>query len=661
MVGTRYSGLQPACLKRFIIACALLLGACGGGGGSSIPTGSVAADLKLTGTVHGGQNPVADTQVIAIQAGSSGYGKGDRGLACTTTNTNGQFSFGSGAPICPGFPGLSTSLLCPSTGSQEIYLFALGGNPGSGVDNPALTMIAPLGSCNSLPPGFTVTINEVTTAATVLALSQFMNCASGAVNGTAAGCGPGSRDIGTSATNPLGLINAVAVAGNLANFSTGAAQSVLGGGGIAPPTSEINTLGDIVQDCVNSTGASSTACHDLFSCVVPGAEPGAGNNAPCTIPTGGLMPSDTLTATLDIVRSPANNVVALFNLVSKTPAFTPALSSAPHDWTAAVVLSGTIIQGGSDIAIDAQGNAWVPAELTMVEIGPNGDFISGGSGYPYAADSVAIDVQGDAWSTDYITNSVTAFNPFQGSISGTFPGANRPLGLAIDGADNVWIANTGANGLFEINAKDEAASPSGGFTGGGLNGPFRIAIDVAGNAWAINSGASGLSEFSAGGNPLSGTNGYTGGGLNRPTDIAIDINGNVWTTNSPSNTTGDLAEFSSGGIAISPATGFTGGLQHPDGIAIDGADNVWVTNSLGNSVVEFTQAGTPISGPAGYRPNSSGIDEPFYLAIDAAGNLWVINGDDLDDIIEIIGLATPVLTPKAACLARHNGHAVCLP
>jgi streptogramin lyase len=607
MVRTRQSEFLAAAL---LTITAMLLAGCGGGG-SSIPAGTISGRVnKISGIVHGGQNPVAGTQVIATQAGSSGYGKGNRGFACTTTNANGQFTFGSAAPICPGFPGLSTSLVCPSTGSPDIYLFALGGNPGSGLNNAALTMIAPLGNCNSLPSGLTVTINEVTTVATVWALSQFMNCATGSVNGTVAGCTSASRDIGTSPTNATGLANAIGVAGNLANFSTGAAQGILNGGGLAPPTMEINTLGDILQDCVNSTGAASTACQNLFSCVVPGAKPAAGNSAPCTIPAGGVMPSDTLTAALDIARNPANNLATLFKLISKTPAFTPPLASAPNDWTAAVVLSSAMFgtSGPLDSAIDAQSNAWFPAGFELVEVSPTGEFISGGVGYPIKSTSVASDTLGDVWTSNFDGNSVTRFNPSVGGVDFTGLGLTGPAGLAIDGSGNIWITNSGDKSLTKIDSMGDLLSPSGGFTGGGLNAPFRIALDVVGNAWVINSGASTISELSATGNALSGTTGYTGGGLNSPTDIAIDPSANIWVTNASSNTTGNLAEFSSGGIPISPATGFNGGLKHPDGLAIDAAGNVWVTNTFGNSVVEFNAAGVPISGPTGYQTGSGTLD-----------------------------------------------------
>lgn len=83
------------------------------------------------------------------------------------------------------------------------------------------------------------------------------------------------------------------------------------------------------------------------------------------------------------------------------------------------------------------------------------------------------------------------------------------------------------------------------FGGGGLDAPVGIAIDGNYNAWVANSapGANSISEIgpltiyrTAGrGLPLSPKKGFPGAGLDRPFGIAIDNNGNVWVTNKGDN------------------------------------------------------------------------------------------------------------------------------
>ncbi len=72
--------------------------------------------------------------------------------------------------------------------ATQVYLVAKGGNPGlSGtVNNSSLAMMTALGSCGSIVAGAAVVINEVTTVASVAALSAFYST---------------GGNVGTSATN----------------------------------------------------------------------------------------------------------------------------------------------------------------------------------------------------------------------------------------------------------------------------------------------------------------------------------------------------------------------------------------------------------------------------------------------------------------------------
>ncbi len=141
-----------------------------------------------------------------------------------------------------------------------------------------------------------------------------------------AGCTVNSRDVGASASNATGLNNAMAPINTLDRLANGVAK--VSSGGTLLPTAEINTLSDVLHDCVGSAGVTSTACHNLFTCAVPGAKSGAGNVAPVRRHRGDRT-TDTLAATLDIVRNPVNNVAVLFTLVSKTPPYLPKLARRP--------------------------------------------------------------------------------------------------------------------------------------------------------------------------------------------------------------------------------------------------------------------------------------------------------------------------------------------
>jgi hypothetical protein len=579
--------------------------------------------------VHGGQSPVLGAQVLVYQVGSSGYGMGNRALACTSTDAHGHFSFGSASPICPGFPGLSSSLNCPVAGSPDIYLLAQGGNPGAGA-NAALLMMAALGNCNTLPAGFSVIINEVTTVAAAWSLSQFMNCSGGSVDGAIKGCGSNSRDVGASANNALGLANELLVSANLADTSSGSARS--SSAATTTPAAEINTLADILQDCVNSTGATSTACHNLFSCVVPGAVPGAGNVAPCVDPIGAVVPADTLTAALDIARNPGNDVATLFNLTSKAPAFTPVLSAAPTDWTIALGYQGGGLSGPVFVAIDELGNAWFANATgrSVTEITPSGAFPLG-SGFvvPGALAPLAIAIMPNSiplaiWVADAGGSQLIVISPplpFSSSLNGN--GISHPMGLAIDGNGSIWSTNVGTNAVVEWNLTGFISPTSGcpgttncGYTAGAIKQPSQIAIDSGGNAWVANFGTSTVVELNTSGVPLTGPAGLGGGGLKSPFGIAIDGANNAWVTNSLSG----VVEINSAGFFLSGPSGFTGIGLAATSVATDSAGNAWIAN-FGNSLTEINSAGLFVAGPRGYT--SSTLMAPSGVAIDGSGNIWL--------------------------------------
>jgi hypothetical protein len=106
--------------------------------------------------------------------------------------------------------------------------------------------------------------------------------------------------------------------------------------------------------------------------------------------------------------------------------------------------------------------------------------------------------------------------------------------------------------------------------------------------------------------------------------MSIDATGSIWITDSGS--PGDVARFSSGGFALSPATGYTNGVANPVAIAIDSSGNVWIQNTntqngaYGTTVLNGA-SGTPfISSVGGTLVGATGQRQ---MAADGSGNVWV--------------------------------------
>ncbi|WZU34842.1 hypothetical protein Rruber_04350 [Rhodococcus ruber] len=136
-------------------------------------------------------------------------------------------------------------------------------------------------------------------------------------------------------------------------------------------------------------------------------------------------------------------------------------------------------------------------------------------------------------------------------------GLDKPLGVATDSAGNAWVSNSQVIG---IPCPDAAVTPAVGgsltmidpggrlltpapLTGGGLFVPWGNAVDGNDNVWVANFAGKRLSQFcgvrlvacrpgSAVGTPISpDVVGYSFDGLTRNTGVVVDQAGNVWVAN----------------------------------------------------------------------------------------------------------------------------------
>ncbi len=246
---------------------------------------------QFGGHIHGGLQPVANATIRLFAPGTAGYGTAALSLLNTPviTDANGNFT-------------ITGDYTCPSQ-STPVYVVATGGNPGlaAGTYNTALSLMGVVGQCGSLGPHSFILINERTTVAAVWALTPFM------VDAT---------HIGTSPTNVQGLLNAFSMSQTLVDIATG--QTPGSAASIATiPSAEINTMADIISNCVNSNGStiSSSGCGRLFTAATPG-----------------FAPTDTLIAALDISRNPGHNAGTLYSTLGPGAPYQPTLGVSPSDW-----------------------------------------------------------------------------------------------------------------------------------------------------------------------------------------------------------------------------------------------------------------------------------------------------------------------------------------
>ena len=258
------------------------------------------ASVAFAGKIRGGQQAVSGASVQLYSAGNSGYGTGALPMLATpvVTDQYGAFSIAPGAYNC-----VTSASGTALPANAQTYIVATGGNPGlqPGTNNAAIVLMAALGPCSGLSASTFVVIDEVTTVASAWPLAPFM--------------GYGAQ-VGTDAGNAQGLAAAFENVNSLVDVATGLSPGMVAPQGVTIPVAEINTLADILAPCVNSDGTA--ACTALFAAATP---------------PGGLTPTNTLDAALDIALNPSNDVAQLFNTVNSAAPFEPTLASAPANWS----------------------------------------------------------------------------------------------------------------------------------------------------------------------------------------------------------------------------------------------------------------------------------------------------------------------------------------
>ena len=279
-----------------------------------------------------------------------------------------------------------------------------------------------------------------------------------------------------------------------------------------------------------------------------------------------------------------------------------------------------------------------------------------------------------------------------------------PGGVAVDGQGNTFIADTANNQVREIVAASGtivavAGTGSAGSSGDGgpatqatRNAPAGVAVDGADNLYIADTGnhrirlvsaATGLVSTYAG----TGTAEYSGDGglasaaqINAPAAIAVTPGGLLLIADTGNNVIRAVG-LRSGGITTFVGTGtaaFTGDqgpavvaqLNAPAGVAVDNSNVVYISDtgnhrirSIANDIIS-TLAGTNSAGFNGDgAATGTNLNGPTGLAADAAQDVYFADSGN-NRIREITGgraaaiasAEQPQLHPAALAAARHQHH-----
>ena len=185
-----------------------------------------------------------------------------------------------------------------------------------------------------------------------------------------------------------------------------------------------------------------------------------------------------------------------------------------------------------------------------------------------------------------------------------------PSDVAVDGAGNVFVADTGDNEVEELLAPAYTIANS---LGGSFNfkSPDSVTVDGAGNIFVADTGNHAVEEIVA---PAYTVVNTLNSSFTSPSAIATDANGNLFVADS---TVGNVSELTAAS-SYATATSLITGLAQPTGLALDPSGNVYVADSGHSAVNEFLAASSYAKSTL-----STGFTAPSGVALDAAGNVYV--------------------------------------
>jgi len=275
--------------------------------------------------------------------------------------------------------------------------------------------------------------------------------------------------------------------------------------------------------------------------------------------------------------------------------------------------------------------------------------------------------------------------------TGTAALFDQPYGIAIDGSGNLYVTELGNDTIRKVTSAGVVTTFAGTFaTAGSLDGagttalfnePIGIAIDGSGNLYVADAGNDTIRKVTSAGvvSTIAGSAGQAGtkdgaaaiARFNSPRGISVDGSGNLYVADSAN---GIVREITSAGVvttlAGSPGSFASGAgiganafFDVPVATAVDSKGNVYVTNNLGNTI-SIGAAATAIPVQITEQPASQTIANGSTVVFQAPATglpvptyAWSLNGAALANGGAVSGATGPTLVITGATSANAGSYA----
>jgi N-acetylneuraminic acid mutarotase len=280
------------------------------------------------------------------------------------------------------------------------------------------------------------------------------------------------------------------------------------------------------------------------------------------------------------------------------------------------------IRNGAVVLYDTNGNVLAIGYLQGTGVGPQINFLPNTEStfpsnglYPLG---VAVDGSGNVYIADSLNNRILKENLSGGSYTQSTiqtSSLNTPYDVALDGSGNIYIADTNnyrvlketpsAGGYSESIVADLSSSQIQ---------PFGIAVDGSGNIYFSYILGTVYVETSSAGSYTQSTIQTNSSEIGY---VAVDGSGSIY-----------VADFANQQVLVeTPSTGGytqntfpTSGLGAPWGVAVDGSGNVYISDLTNNVVLKETLS---VGSYTQSTISTSALDAPYGIAVDGSGNVYI--------------------------------------